>query len=523
MDADGKEREKGERKGLTQAEWIWAKPPLEVFVESGKAGLKNRDGEVVLAPEWGHVEVRGNLVVARREREHLVFTRDGGSGRTEWPKDEHFFRNGKIGLMRNGKVWFDAEYDEVETWGAGFDVVYTRKGQIPQYFTGNHKPVLTEWRKFPDLAGEEEPYYVHEKQKSPTLVTMERSEAEDGQTCHFKKGIIRLDRIRKSDVLPMFAAGSQVRKENTYRLAEFDCAFTYIYSGYVARSKGRAALAKCFRDFAWMDCFGSTWQRLILVSVSPQRRKPLDVRVLVRGLKDVPEWEPTGDFALGFDESLAEDEVKVFMVQYFADHWPSWAEDSRWDAVGSYIPSRIKREEEAWRRYVDDPANFTSAEGQAAYLLEASVPPAPSECVPKGRSWRNIERTCRMLVERGASLEDFAWRICDSGWSCSVEKDIAAVADNTQRLLEWGVEHGSNPNHVELGSTCLDVLDEIIEREENSPPERRQQECLKLAFRLRDVVLAAGGKRRAEILADRTPVWLEMPKEEAGNTQERSK
>lgn len=498
---------------------IWAKPPLEVFLENGLAGVKNSDGEVVLPASWGQVEIRGDCVAARSNGVEDRYWRNGASGTTTMLEDDHFYRNGKVGLIKNGKVWFDADYDEIDDWSrSGFDVVYTRIGKTPCYFTSAHRPILTKWREFPDVDGEgaEEPYYIWEKQNSPVLVTMERGGGpDDPQSCRRKNGFVRLDRLRKSDVLPMFAAGSQLRVENTYRLAEFDCAFTYIYSAYAARRKGRNALAACFRDFAWMGCFESTWERLILVSVSPRRRKPLDVRVLVRGLKDVPEWEPTGDFAVGVDESLDEDEMKVFMVQYFADHWPSRGEFRRWEVLDNYIPSQIRAMELAWRKHVEDSDNFTSKEGQAAYLLEASVPPKPAERVPKGRAWRNIERTCRMLEEWGAPLEDFATRICDSGWEWDEERDIAAVADNTVKLLEWALAHGSNPNHADhrsCGRTCLDVLEEIIATEEKRSPERRHPECLELASRMKELVVAAGGKRRAEILADRTPVWLEMPK-----------
>lgn len=355
-----------------------------------------------------------------------------------------------------------------------------------------------------------------------TVETVERVVLPSGPWTHrYKNGHVRLGRMQKNDVTPMFARASQVRKENAYRLAEFDCAFTYIYCAYMSKRGGENALSRCVRDFAWMDCFGSTWERLILVSVSPRRQKPLDVRALVRGLKNVPDWEPTGDFAVGFDESLTEDEVKVFMVQYFADHWPLREEFRRWDVLDSYIPSRIRTSEEQWRIFVENPGHFTSKDGQAAYLLEASVPPKPADRVPKGRAWRNIERTCQMMEEWGTSMEDFATRICNSGWVWDEERDIAAVADNTVKLLEWALAHGSNPNHADhwsCGRTCLDGLEEIIAAEEKRSLERRHPECLKLARRMKELVVAAGGKRRAEILADRTPVWLEMP--DGGGEQE---
>lgn len=347
-----------------------------------------------------------------------------------------------------------------------------------------------------------------------TVETVERTkDAAAPQARRFKKGFVRLGRMPKADVGPMFGQ-AQVKQENAYRLAEFDCAFTYIYCAYSARARGTKAIAKCFRDFAWMECFYSTWQRLILVSVSPSRREPLDVQVLVRGCAAIPEWEPTGDFAVGFDDSLAADEVRVFMVQYFADHWPSLMEDHIWNELDSYVPARIRAATAEWQQYVGDAGNFTSAEGQAAYKLIAP-PFTPAARVPVGRSWRSIERACRMLTAAGASLEDFAWRICWEGWSdCDEEKETTAVADNLERLLEWALAHGSNPNHVSLGMTCLDAVEEGIsplEKKATRTPKKGMSAAFSSARRLRERILAAGGRHRAEVLADQSPVWLEIP------------
>ena len=347
-----------------------------------------------------------------------------------------------------------------------------------------------------------------------TVATVERTaDAADPQARRFKKGFVRVGRMPRGDVVPLFRR-AQVKQENAYRLAEFDAAATCTRCAYSARARGPKALERCFRDFAWMECFGPPWQRLVLVSVAPERRAPLDVRVLVRGCAAVPGWEPEGDFAVGFDGALEGDEVRVFMVQYFEDHGLSLPEDRLWRALDSYVPSRIRAAEAEWRRYAEDAGNFASAEEQALCRLEASLAPEPSSRIPAGKSWRSIERTCRMLEAEGASPADFAWNICCSGWHRDDEKETAAVAGNLVRLLEWALAHGSDPNRVHLGMTCLDVLDKgigILEKPDASAAEPERPEALRLVRRLRDRVLAAGGKRRAEWLADRSPVWLEIP------------
>jgi hypothetical protein len=116
-----------------------------------------------------------------------------------------------------------------------------------------------------------------------------------------------------------------------------------------------------------------------------------------------------------------------------------------------------------------------------------------------------------MLVDAGATLEDFAWRLCDKTGPYTDDEEIAPIAANLDRLLGWALAHGSNPNHVVFGKTCLDSLDEVIAYQEEQPPERREMECLRVAKRMRERILVAGGKRRAELLADRSPVWQKMP------------
>ena len=344
-----------------------------------------------------------------------------------------------------------------------------------------------------------------------TVETVERTKKVAApQVRRFKKGFVRLGRMPKNEVVPLFKRKSQVRQENAYQLAEFDCAFTYIYCAYSARARGPNAVEKCFQDFAWMECFKSSWSRLILVSVASQRQAPLDVRVLVRGSAAVPEWEPTGDFAVGFDESLEEDEVRVFMVQYFADHWPSQMEFHVGYELDSYVPARVRVAADEWRRYVEDAENFTSAEGQAAYRLEATIPLEPSPIVPAGRPWRSIEQVCRMLVDRGATLRRFASEICGRCIYLD-ETEIAPIADNQVRLLEWALAQGSNPNEVDCDGTCLDALDSHLAWLESRPKEKALPGSLALTRELRARIVAAGGKRRDELLADRTPVWLAMP------------
>lgn len=514
---------------------IWAKPPLAVFLENGHAGLKNADGEVVVPPEWGKVEVFEDRVEAEVPGYWVYWLKSGGSGSEERRDDNHFYRNGKVGLLKDGKVWFDALYDEIYEWGDGFDVVYTRIGTEPRYFTGDHRPVLTDWRRFPEFPDEERtPYYVYEANNTSVLVTMEPADAEDARTCRRNGRLYRLDRMRRRDVRPFIEARSGIRDIHPVDLADFDSAFTYIYSAYSARAAGPDAVVECLRSFRDMGCFNSTWSRLILLSVSPKRTDRLDVTALFRVVDEESvkgrwgySFRPTGAFAAGFDDALAPDEIRIFLVQYFSDHWPAKCEYHLGEALQTWNLRALKKALDETDAFAEDASNFRTPAQQAAFRLQNEEPPDLDPIVPPGRSWRSLRGFCQYMWDEGWEPDGLARDICSVHWSRNTDEETAAIRDNEVRLLRWALAHGDDPNFVRNGRSCLDAL----AREENllrqlgpnldksSFPEDLRSELslaepgstderLRLVRELRAVLLRAGAKPGAELPALTLPVYL---------------
>ena len=515
---------------------IWAKPPLAVFLENGHAGLKNADGEVVVPPEWGKVEVFEDRVEAEVPGYWVYWLKSGGSGSEERRDDNHFYRNGKVGLLKDGKVWFDALYDEIYEWGDGFDVVYTRIGTEPRYFTGDHRPVLTEWRTFPEFPEEEaEPYFVDEKQNTAVLVTMEPADAEDARTCRRNGRLYRLDRMLRRDVRPFIEARSAIRDIHPVDLSDFDSDFTYIYSAYSARATGPDAVVECLRSFRDMGCFNSSWRRLVLLSVSPKRTDRLDVTALFRVVDEEAvkgrwwgySFRPTGAFAAGFDDALAPDEIRIFLVQYFSDHWPAECEFHLGEAIQTWNLRALKRALDETDAFAEDASNFRSSAQQAAFRLQNEEPPDLHPIVPPGRSWRSIRGFCQYMWNEGWEPDGLARDICSVHWSRKTDEETAAIRDNEVRLLKWALAHGDDPNFVRDGRSGLDDLarEENLLRQlgpildEGSLPEDMGSELtfaksgpvderLRLVRELRAVLLRAGARPGAELPALTLPVYL---------------
>ena len=515
---------------------IWAKPPLAVFLENGLAGVRNADGEVVVPPEWGRIEIRDDRVEAHRPCCDVAWFRGGGSSSQTSRKDDRFYRDGKVGLLKDGKVWFDAVYDDVRAWGGGFDVVYTRIGNEPRYFTGDHRPVLTEWRTFPEFPEEEaEPYFVDEKQNTAVLVTMEPADAEDARTCRRNGRLYRLDRMLRRDVRPFIEARSAIRDIHPVDLSDFDSHFTYIYSAYSARATGPDAVVECLRSFRDMGCFNSSWRRLVLLSVSPKRTDRLDVTALFRVVDEEAvkgrwwgySFRPTGAFAAGFDDALAPDEIRIFLVQYFSDHWPAECEFHLGEALQTWNLRALKRALDETDAFAEDASNFRSSAQQEAFRLQNEEPPDPDPIVPPGRSWRSIRGFCQYMWDEGWAPDGLAWDICSVQWSGKTDEEAAAIRDNEVRLLKWALAHGDDPNFVRDGRSCLDALareEDLLRQlgpnlDKGSFPDDMDSELtfaksgpvderIRLVRELREILLRAGAKPGAELPALTLPVYL---------------
>ena len=334
----------------------------------------------------------------------------------------------------------------------------------------------------------------------------------------------------RRDVRPFIEGRSQIRTIHPLDLATFECDFTYIYSAYSMRASGERAVLDCLAGFRDMGCFDSTWSRLVLVSVSPKRTERLDVTPLFRVVDEEAvqgRWgyafRPTGAFAAGYDDSLAPDEIRIFLVQFFADHWPARCEYALGEALHKWSIPALKRALDETDAFAEDASNFRSPAQQEAFRLECDEPPDPETVVPAGRSWRSSRGFCQYMWDEGWAPDGLVGNVCAHPWAEETEEATAAIRENEVRLVKWALSHGDDPNFVRDGRSCLDAL----AREENrlrilgsavdkaSLPqdlhfaqEGPVVERLRLVGELRAAILRAGAKPGAELPALTLPVYL---------------
>lgn len=332
------------------------------------------------------------------------------------------YENGKFGVLDMEKrPILSCEFDAVWRWPS-CDVLETRKGTEYQYFDLSGKRILTKHRYGPveeNLA----PYTISEQQSDIALMTMEFVDScYDEQCCMCYGHPTRLDRILRQKV------ESHMRKYCDYKdfpedaFHRFNGWDNYIYRAYIAHGRGKNPIGDCVRQLHEMRCYTSSWFYLDKVWSSKDNRLSDEEIELLNYAATDNEHNGETVIGYGYDDELKDDEVTVFHVEYFADHWPSHDE--------------------------------FEGEPTFGYL---------GNCLnPLYDHWRNSRR----ILEEHKDLSSF-------GLLASVAFDTSLSSEKREinfcyNAIRWGLKHGWNPNEPYLGKTALEHMDENISNYENS-------------------------------------------------------
>lgn len=233
------------------------------------------------------------------------------------------YENGKFGVLDMDKnEILPCEFDEVWRW-RDCEVIYSRKGTEHYYYNLRGEPILTKARYvLPEL--EIEPYSMGEPQNDIALMTMEFvDECYDEQCCICYGHPTRLDRVLRQEIEGRLRAHCEVIKYAPDDFHDFNAWDTYIYSAYIARSRRENPIGDCVRQLLQMRCYSSSWQYIDKVLTNKNTKlKNEELQLLQLACDDAYESSRATKIAYGYDDSLADGEVKVFHIEFFQDHWP---------------------------------------------------------------------------------------------------------------------------------------------------------------------------------------------------------
>lgn len=371
------------------------------FDDKGKAGSSSRSNKFWINENTAKKGWRYGLDNVPMEKEYGVLIK---------------YENGKFGVLDMEKrPILPCEFDEVWRWPS-CDVLETRKGTEYQYFDLSGKRILTKHRNGP-VENSLAPYTISEQQSDIALMTMEFVDScYDEQCCICYGHPTRLDRILRQKIeylMRKYCDYKDFPEDAFHRFNGWD---TYLYRAYIAHGTGENPMGDCVRELHEMRCYSSSWFYLDKVMTNENTHLSDEELELLSYAASDNEHNGETKIGYGIDESLEDGEVKVFHLEYFADHWPS-SDEYEGEQTFGYLGNCLN---------------------------------------PLHDDWGNTKE----ILEKHQDLSSFGL-LADIAFSSSLAREKKEITF-CYNAIKWGLEYGWNPNEPYLGGTALEHMNENI-------------------------------------------------------------
>lgn len=444
------------------------------FKEGNLMGWTMTDGTLVVPAWFDQVEQCKHFLFLHHGDHYTTVSHRCCSPNRKDEDREYYVENSLLGLRnpKTGEHLSPAAYDYIYDWGKDCDVIYTVRDGVPRYFNHRWEPILTEWRKFPDVKDDDEPYFRSERQRLPYLILTEPVATPiDNQCCWAYNRWVRLDRIHKSEVRDIMCSHCEIQPVPEDVCYEFYSPDTYIYSARCIRSKASNPIRDCFRQLSELGCYHGTWQYLTKVWVHPNTIVPMsELRKVWRVFaiqRNSIYPNDLRNIGIGYDETLAKDEVKMFQLIFFADRWPTHEEGSysfslRDGSLEDFKKSRIALGQLIRRVWADGDYTQVQKEWLRHDLWEERVVPGNET---SQQEWDEEKRKYEYMFRRGYSTKPTLWCLCNAIFS-NFRNDYWGPAQGMHiddlkwccAKVGWLLEHNTDVNYICKNSTAMDFL-----------------------------------------------------------------
>ena len=238
----------------------------EVFIERGKAGVKDANGKVLVPAEYDQIEICSKYIYILRDGYLTLYSPHSiRSWNIENESRGYMYaENGKLGWKDpNGKILIPAEYNEISRWGD--DVFEVQSGSHWHYINCNMEEILTD---FEPMDEEEVPPFdlYHPDNKILTVQEYVGHKIDsDPNVVNLDDVWVRLSRKTGREISEML-----VNQEDEYPMKEddlmmFNNSFSYEYNIYLMHSYTPKGVCDCLRQAYKMGAFNSSWYYLVKV------------------------------------------------------------------------------------------------------------------------------------------------------------------------------------------------------------------------------------------------------------------
>ena len=331
----------------------------------------------------------------------------------------------------------------------------------------------------------------------------------DSQSCVCFGQKVRLDRILKSEVADIIKKHCEVWSKGASCVDDFNSVFTYIYSAYYAQSKSATPIEDCLKQFEKMRCYRTSWSFMVKIWTNRNTKiANAELSKLVWHFQDLEHsvygiTNPMSFVTIGYDDSLVDGEVKMFQVNYFADHCPDSKLDKIFnDAMSGSIDNyktkmqlleetlekeRIENEwtDEIYQELYNEYFGHFSISGNYQYFDLK----------------RNGELLDFLVDKEGYGVTTTAFRICqrlcvDVRVGCML--DSVEQTERAYKKIKWALDHHSSLKPVVKKQSCLDFIRDSITEIEKSR-KKGQKTKLQIFKKIERLLLKNGALTATEI------------------------
>lgn len=470
------------------------------FQENGLWGLKDVDGSIIYDANYIFIGACKDYVFAINPDGSYI--KENSSCRQSGRLDEKkrpYVVNGKAGIKIDDKIIIPAEYDFIERV-FGDTVFYAVKDGREMYLNHEGKEVLTRVRHFDGEDDKHSPFwlcandldvvtfmnYVGEKDDSnPNVVII------DGQW-------IELERYCKDEILTMLIDPTDDLAITEETLKLFCDKFSYEYSFYTSKAKGKNALKDCVEQFKKMNVFCNSWYYVVKIWQAPDEQlKAQDLRRFAKSiLKNAREHGLIGTpiFAVGHSRELKPGEVRVLLVTHYHERcWPAQFEYVWSDHCRSLPITKLLEEVPALRGSVKE---GILPENQEEVFNDQLLNCVVGLKYYDGLLWEDAEKALNGFVQLGSPIKHSLRQYLSNVFEYCKKKNAQEAILFFLKAVHWALEKGDIVNDCKKSKSSLDILHNIKAKELN-------EESLSLISTLEAKMLSKGAKTFKELELER--------------------
>lgn len=464
-----------------------------MFEQNGLLGVKDKDGNVVEEPIYDQVEFCEKYLYLHKDNHYKKYWYTGGS--TEGPDhddDYTFIAKGKVGLLSHDRktVVLPAVYDEIKEWDP-YDVIYVRNGEEFHYFNHEMKEILTDFTPIKDETYPTYPFSIGEDNDSNVIVTQEFVKEYVNSNCvDTPRGIVKFDRIPYKDVSLLFQDCDVIPAPKN-GLRHFLLKTTYIYAGFIASSKSKTPIQDCIKQLLTLCDFNVGWWFIFKIQTNKNTKLPAgEIDHLRYVVEDTQNSIDFIDFiAWGTDDNLEDGEVRITMIRYFTDHWPSEAElaiDQQYLTINEFeeIKAAIR---EQYQQLVE---SGKLSQKEADDIVNEELSPGHiGTGVSEWVSWNQSQKLLEYKYTLGYDTKYMIHSLCQE-----MAYSNAHMLKKIKNALVWAYEHGSDINAISYNKTGLEEINDSFYY--GCRKTKKQKELLQA---IRTWMLEHGAKSRNDV------------------------